>query len=125
MAVCGAELSWGEQHPYILLGIFAATAACLDYSSLWLLGSARSPSVCQDAFLEREVRHALVIGSDESLAGQHELDLLVDVEETGERPVQRRVVEAESVEGAGGGVGFEFEVDDDGNVCWVFVGQLV
>ena len=65
-----------------------------------------------------------VVGADEFVFGEDGEDFCVDVEEARERPV-RGFAGADAAELAGGGVGFELEVDDDGDVFGVGVGPVL
>jgi hypothetical protein len=79
------------------------------------------PAVGEDRLFEGQVSLSNVVGADEAVFGEHGEDFGVDVEEAGERPVGG-FAGAHAAELAGGGVGFELEVDEDGDVVFVFVG---
>lgn len=75
----------------------------------------------QHGFLEGEVGAADVVGPDEFGGGEDGEDFRVDVEEARECPVAG-FGRAHAAEDAAEGVGFQLEVDDDGEMVWVRVG---
>lgn len=56
--------------------------------------------------------------------GEHGENFGIDVEETGECPVCG-FAGAYAADCAGGGIGLELEIDDDGEVVWVCVGPVL